>query len=1212
MGTTPNLDCLKFPIVPAKKRQQGTNRNQTTVTGVPGKMSREADASCVQRGLFRQEGDYWAVGYGERVFRLKDCLGLSFISYLLRHPETEFHVLELGERAPDRELERDPAKQLSGSLPMNPEELETSGIHIGGLGDAGEVLDEQAKAAYKARLRELREELEETKEFGNVERAARVEEEIDALGAELSRAIGLGGRHRRAGSATERARQRAKKNIQTAIRRITKHDPELGRMFSRCVRTGIYCSYIQDPKFQLEWQFAATIPTSAASPFDPGGLEAAAGQGLRPAPVPFNVDVSEGSRSIAQAQPRHERLVGRARALGELRDCLGKTLRGQRQIVFITGEPGIGKTALVDEFESRAAADVSGLRIARGQCVEGYGGKEPYYPMLEALRELCRGPVGESVIETLAAEAPTWLVQFPALVKREHRETLQRELLGATRERMLREIGDALETIAAARPLLLVFEDLQWADHSTVDLISALARRRAPDKLMLIATKRPVDMVIPEHPLKALKQDLLLHQLCREITLEPLGEPEVAEYLAAESSGGSLPEGLAKLVHHHSEGNPLFMVAVLDHMIERGQVSREGGGWRLRVPLEKIALGAPEKLRRMIEAQIDRLSAKQRHALEVAGVAGVAFSARVCAAAADIRPEEFEDLCEEISRRHHMVRSFGSEHLPDGTASVRYEFVHALYREVLYRRLAAGRRAKLHQQIGEQLETLFSDRLSLAAPELAQHFEHASDWQRSVKYLRLAAENARRRYANREATTLLQHALDLSRKLPEAARGVGEIEILEKLGMIYASEYDPRAIENYEAMASRAAHLGLIDVEARALVNLAYPLAWFSSERCLEVLKRAFLLSDSQTDRLLRATTRMHSSHYRIWAGGWNARDAEESRNMLNEIREGGEPVTLSFYLAVYSMIQWASSEYREASRNLSEAVSYLLQTSDDYLNLSLISWVHQIWSPSSLLFLGEWGEASREFRAGIAILDKNGDEYRANTLRLYLAWAHLHAMDFEGALKICESSFPHPESSALSTGAGSSGAFPEEARISLIVKGSAQLALGNCDVALEHLLTARNAMDQQKVIIDWYWRMQLQSSLTELWLAKGNLKQARIEAERFLQVTLATAERTWQALAWETNARIAMAELDLDRARDCIAKALSTMQDFEVPLAAWRVHATAAELYQATESADHHRELSRETILKLADSLATEEPLQKTFLFAPSVRRVLGNVETT
>ena len=133
--------------------------------------------------------------------------------------------------------------------------------------------------------------------------------------------------------------------------------------------------------------------------------------------------------------------------------------------------------------------------------------------------------------------------------------------------------------------------------------------------------------------------------------------------------------------------------------------------------------------------------------------------------------------------------------------------------------------------------------------------------------------------------------------------------------------------------------------------------------------------------------------------------------------------------------------------------------------------------------------------------------------------------------------------------------------------------------------------------------------------LAKGDLPAARSEAERFLSVTLATAERTWQALAWEANARVAMALLDLDRARDCVANALTAMEGFEVPLAEWRVHATAAELYksmQNSEDADHHRELSRATILKLADSLAAEEPLRKTFLSAPSVRKVLGHAETT
>ena len=929
----------------------------------------------------------------------------------------------------------------------------------------------------------------------------------------------------------------------------------------------------------------------------------------------FIAAVSEGTAVLpaVPAQPARGKLVGRERELSELGDCLGKALRGERQIVFITGEPGIGKTALAEAFQRQAAVEAPGLRIARGQCVEGYGGKEAYYPMLEALGQLCRGTGGDSVVQILAAQAPTWLVQFPALVKREQREMLQREILGSTRERMLREIGDALEAITSASPMLLVFEDLQLVDDSTLDLISALARRRAPAKLMLIATKRPVDMVIPEHPLKALKQDLLLHQLCREIKLESLSEAEVAEYLEAESSDDKLTEGLAKLIYHHTEGNPLFVVATLDHLTEQGLVFQERGAWKLRVPLEQVALAAPEKLRRMIEAQINNLSDEQRHALDVASVAGVAFSAGVCAAAAGVDQEDFEDFCEELSRRHHIVCSAGSERLPDGTVSARYEFVHSLYREVFYRRLALRRAARLHQRIGEEMETLFSDRLSEAAPELAYHFEQASDWQRAVKYLRVAAETGRRRFASLEAMASLQRALELSSKLPEEKRAISEIEILEQLGMIYSLEYDRRAIDNYEAMASRAAHLGLIDVEARALIGLAYPLMWITSDRCLKVLERALLLSNSQSVQLLRASLRMNCFFYRIWAGGWNSQDAEECRIALNEIREVGDPVTFSYHLAQYSLIQWISSEYRDAHRNLSGTVSKMLETvEENYLNLSLAVWVNQLFGSSSLLFLGEWGEALREYRSGIAMLDKNGQQYRASALRLYLAWAHLHAMDFEGALKTCESSFSHPENSVLSAESGSPSPLPEDARISLIIQGSAELGLGNYDLALKHLSTARNAMNQQMVIVDWYWRMQLQSSLTELWLAKGDLKQARTEAERFLEVTLVTAERTWQALAWDANARVAMAQRDFERPHECITNALSTMEGFEVPLAAWRVHATAAELYRGSEKSKeaHHRELSRATILKLADSMPADEPLRKIFLSAPSVLKVLGDMD--
>ena len=382
-------------------------------------------------------------------------------------------------------------------------------------------------------------------------------------------------------------------------------------------------------------------------------------------------------------------------------------MQGQRQLVFVTGEPGIGKTALVDAFQQQAAA-VAGLRLARGQCLEGYGGMEAYYPMLEALGQLWRGAGGDAVVQTLATHAPTWLVQFPALVTRERRETLQRELLGTTRERMLREIAEALETLAADRPLLLIFEDLQWVDPATVDLLAALARRRAPAHLLVIGTYRPVDLALWEHPLRALTQALLVHQLCHELAVEPLGEADVAAYLAAVSAGARLPEGLVGLVSRHSEGNPLFMRAALDHLTQQGVLAQEADGWDLRVPIADIEIGIPERVRQMLDAQIARLRPEEQQMLEVASVAGAVFLASICAAAAHQEPEPFEALCETLARRQHLVRAAGSQQVPDGSLAPRYAFVHALYREVCYWRQAPGRRATLHRRLGEQMEVVFA------------------------------------------------------------------------------------------------------------------------------------------------------------------------------------------------------------------------------------------------------------------------------------------------------------------------------------------------------------------------------------------------------------------------------------------------------------------------------------------------------------------------
>src|SRR5262249_55046988 len=161
--------------------------------------------------------------------------------------------------------------------------------------------------------------------------------------------------------------------------------------------------------------------------------------------------------------------------------------------------------------------------------------------------------------------------------------------------------AEVLEALTATEPLLLVLEDIQWVDPSTTELLSVLARRRAPAKLLVIATQRPIDARLHDHPVRTLENELLMHRLAREIALEPLSEADVAEYLGAESA---VPEGLEGMVYRQSEGNPLFMGAALEQLIEGGFLVRQDGGWHLTRPLTDVHLGVPKRLRQLVEAQI--------------------------------------------------------------------------------------------------------------------------------------------------------------------------------------------------------------------------------------------------------------------------------------------------------------------------------------------------------------------------------------------------------------------------------------------------------------------------------------------------------------------------------------------------------------------------------------------------------------------------------
>jgi hypothetical protein len=190
----------------------------------------------------------------------------------------------------------------------------------------------------------------------------------------------------------------------------------------------------------------------------------------------------------------------------------------QRQVRFVTAEAGMGKTTLVDAFTAQLAENEP-LWIGRGQCVEQYGAGEAYLPLLEALSQLCRGPAAERVIAHLRQNAPSCLVQLPGIVGANEWAALQPQVQGVTQSRMLRELAEGLEAMTRVQALVLVLEDLHWSDASTVEALAMLARRREAAPLLVIGTYRPVELIVRAHPLKAVKQELQLHEQCAEVPL---------------------------------------------------------------------------------------------------------------------------------------------------------------------------------------------------------------------------------------------------------------------------------------------------------------------------------------------------------------------------------------------------------------------------------------------------------------------------------------------------------------------------------------------------------------------------------------------------------------------------------------------------------------------------------------------------------------------
>jgi len=478
---------------------------------------------------------------------------------------------------------------------------------------------------------------------------------------------------------------------------------------------------------------------------------AGANAGLASRPAPFDA----APLTAPAAEPA---MIGRRAVLSHLHGAWTRARAGTRQIVWVAGEAGVGKTTLIDSFVAQAGE----ANVAYGQCVEQFGAGEPYLPVLEALGALCRQDA--TLAPMLRAIAPTWLLQLPWLMSESDRASLQRELAGTSQDRMLREMGELLARYTEQRPLLLITEDLHWSDHATVRLIDHLARRRGLSRLMWLGSFRSAELVAAEHPLKGVRQELRVHRLCDEIALEPFSEREVADYVDRRFPGSRASEAFVRALHEHTDGLPLFVVNVIDDLLSQGTIASDAG-----VAFPPAALDAqtvPENLAGVIEKQIARLPGELRALLSVASAAGVEFRPEAIADAVFQTPAWVHEHCDRLARRSQWLSLVGAGRLPDGTLDAPYAFRHALYRHVFYQRMTAATRAEAHLQIARTLERNRAGGHTVASAELAMHFERGHDPLAALRHYADAAGNAMSSFAPTEAVKLAERALALVPRCP--------------------------------------------------------------------------------------------------------------------------------------------------------------------------------------------------------------------------------------------------------------------------------------------------------------------------------------------------------------------------------------------------------------------------------------------------------------
>jgi hypothetical protein len=400
---------------------------------------------------------------------------------------------------------------------------------------------------------------------------------------------------------------------------------------------------------------------------------------------------------VSDSQFRARTTVGREREMGQLHAALATTISGAGSMVTLSGDAGIGKTSLVEDFLSGIPPHATWIAHGRGS--ERLGKTDTFVIIFECLDGLVRGESAEDVARLMRTEAPAWFAQ---IVSNGYSAGVSAREAGAVpHERMRREFVHFFEALSRVRPVILFLDDVHWADASSCDLVGYLISRLRGYRILVVATYRPSELVSTSHPFLPVRIALERRGECREITLRFLTLPDVERYLEINFPGNGFPPEFARLIQERTEGHPLFMTELTHFLRDTRVVTEHNGRWIVNEDLERVRKAIPGGTESMIRLQIEQFSEVDRRILQCAAVQGVEFDSAVVSVTLSLDPGDVEERLQVLERIHRFVQSEGETVFSERTCSCHYRFVHVFYHSALLAEMPPTRRAALSLAVAQ-------------------------------------------------------------------------------------------------------------------------------------------------------------------------------------------------------------------------------------------------------------------------------------------------------------------------------------------------------------------------------------------------------------------------------------------------------------------------------------------------------------------------------